>query len=106
MMKKTLLSGIVLSTILLSACDDNTDTLGNSLTNTVDLFEIVTDTFDVKTRSIVVDSILSQSQYSYIGHIKDTETGTYVTSNYMSQFAILESFDGTQILPEKKRYPV
>jgi len=103
MMKKTLLSGIVLSTILLSACDDNTDTLGNSLTNTVDLFEIVTDTFDVKTRSIVVDSILSQSQYSYIGHIKDTETGTYVTSNYMSQFAILESFDGTQILPEKEK---
>lgn len=102
MMKRTLLSGIVLGTVLLSACDDNTDTLGNSLTNTVDQFDIVTDTFDVRTRSVVVDSVLSQSQYCYLGHIKDSETGTYVTGNYMSQFAILESFDGTQILPAKE----
>lgn len=99
MMKIRLLYGIVLATILLSACDDTTDTLGNSLTNTADQFEIITDTFEVKTRSIVVDSVLSRSQYSYLGHIKDQETGTYVTSNYMTQFAILESFDGTTILP-------
>lgn len=99
MMKIKLLYGIVLATILLSACDDNTETLGNSLTNTADQFEIITDTFDVKTRSIVVDSVLSRSQYCYLGYIKDPETGTYVKSNYMTQFAILESLDGTSILP-------
>lgn len=99
MMKIRLLFKFVLVAIIIVACDDNTDTLGNSLTNTVDQFEIITDTFNVKTRSIVVDSVLSRSQYSYLGHIKDQETGTYVTSNYMTQFAILESFDGTSILP-------
>lgn len=103
MMKIKFLFGIVLGTILFSACDDNTDTLGNSLTNIVDRFEIISDTFEVKTRSVIVDSVLSQSQYSYLGHIKDTETGTYVTSNYMSQFAILESLDGSKILPDKDK---
>lgn len=100
MIRKVLLSGFVFATILLSSCDDNTDTLGNTLTNTVDQFEIITDTFNVTTRSVVVDSILSRSQYNYLGHIKDPETGTYVTSNYMTQFAILEAFDGSTLLPE------
>ncbi len=81
------------------ACDDTSETLGNTLTSTADQFTIITDTFEVKTRSIAVDSILAKSQYSYLGHIKDTETGTYVTCNYTTQFAILESLDGTTIFP-------
>lgn len=101
MNKIGLLYGIVFSTILLYSCDDNTDTIGNSLTNAVDQFEIITDTFPVRTRSIVVDSVLSQSRYCYLGKIKDAETQTYVTSNYMTQFSILESLDETSILPSK-----
>ena len=45
MMKMKFLSGIVLTSILLISCDDTTDTLGNSLTNNVDQFQIITDTF-------------------------------------------------------------
>ncbi len=101
MMKMKFLSGIVLTSILLISCDDTTDTLGNSLTNNVDQFQIITDTFNVRTRSVVVDSVLSRSQYSYLGHMKDPETGTYVTSNYTTQFAVMESFDEMQILPKK-----
>lgn len=101
MMKMKFLPGIVFASILLVACDDTTDTLGNSLTNNVDQFQIITDTFNVKTRSIVIDSVLSRSQYSYLGHIKDPETGTYVTSNYMTQFAVLESFDEISLLPKE-----
>ncbi len=101
MMKMKFLSGVVFTSILLVSCDDNTDTLGNSLTNNVDQFQIITDTFDVKTRSVVVDSVLSRSQYSYLGHVKDNETGTYVTSNYTTQFAVMESFDGMAMLPEE-----
>lgn len=101
MMKMKFLTGVVLASILLVACDDSTDTLGNSLTNKVDQFQIITDTFEVRTRSVVMDSVLSRSQYSYLGHMKDPETGTYVTSNYTTQFAVLESFDGTSPLPEE-----
>lgn len=100
-MKARFLFGIAISTLTFLSCDDTTDTLGNSLTSNADHFEILTDTFLVSTRSILADSVLSRNQYSYLGRIKDPETGTYVTSNYTTQFAILESLDGTPFLPEK-----
>lgn len=100
-MKAKFLFGIAMSTLAFLSCDDTTDTLGNSLTNEADHFEILTDTFFVSTRSILADSVLSRNQYSYLGRIKDPETGTYVTSHYTTQFAILESLDGTPFLPEK-----
>lgn len=65
--------------------------MGNTLTNDVDKFTFATDSFDVSTRSIITDSVLARSSYSYIGCIKDPETGSYITSDYMSQFSILEN---------------
>lgn len=100
MSKIKILSAISLSLILF-ACDDTTDTIGNSLTNDSDRFEIVTDTFTVTTKSVMADSILSRSPYNYLGHIKDPETNTYVTSSFTTQFAILESFDNVAQFPDK-----
>lgn len=85
-----MLACAVLATAALASCDDTTDTLGQSLTNHVDIFHSVADTFEVSTRSVTTDSVLSRSRYCYLGHVKDTETGTYVTSNFTSQFALLE----------------
>lgn len=99
MMRINFLMGILL--MLITSCDDTTNTIGNSLTNELDKFEILTDTFEVETKSIVVDSILSRSQYNYLGHIKDPETNTYISSSFTTQFAILESFDRTPQFPDK-----
>lgn len=84
---------IAITAMCICACDDTTDELGTTLTNDVDRYEILLDTFDIQTRSIIADSILSMSTYSYLGHIKDPETNSYVTSHYMSQFAVLETLD-------------
>lgn len=92
-MKLKLFAWLVIAATALAACDDTTDTLGNSLTSTTDQFDILTDTFNVATKSITVDSVLSRSQYSYLGRVKDPETGAYVTSNFTTQFAILERMD-------------
>lgn len=100
-MKARLMIGIAISAMAILSCDDTTDTIGNSLTSEADHFDILTDTFYVSTKSIVVDSVLSRNQYCYLGHIKDQEAGTYITSNYTTQFAILESLDGTTFLPER-----
>ena len=62
---------MVMAFVAMTSCDDNTDTLGNSLSNEVDKFTIITDTFLVSSRSITVDSVLSRNTYSYIGHVKD-----------------------------------
>lgn len=93
-MKLKLFASIAFAAIALAACDDTTDTLGNSLTNRTDQFDIVTDTFNVTSRSIIADSVLARSLYSYLGHVKDPETGTYVTSNYTSQLSIVENLEG------------
>ncbi len=74
------------------ACDDNTDTLGTTLINNMDHLEITTDTFILTTRSIVADSVLARSTTSYLGTIRDPETGEYITSNYMTQFHTLEDY--------------
>jgi hypothetical protein len=92
MMRKMLLTGIVTSLMFtISSCDEDTAGIGKSLTSNVDLFAIVPDTFDVTSRSIAVDAVLSQSIYSYLGRIKDPETSAYITSDYMTQFATLEN---------------
>ena len=89
-MKAKWIAGIVLTALAFSACDDNTDDVGASLTNRLDKFQIVTDTFAVSTRSLLVDSVITHSKYTYLGRIKDPETGAYVTSSYSTQFMHLE----------------
>ena len=89
-------------TIAISSCDEDTVDMGTSLTSSVDQFAVLADTFDVSTRSIIADSVLSRSSYSYLGRIKDPETGTYISSDYMTQFAILEN-EANNIFPSKDK---
>ena len=84
------MAGIAMATIAISSCSEDTIDLGNSLTSDIDQFIISSDTFYVSTRSIVADSVLSRSPYSYLGRMKDPETGSYVSADYTTQFAILE----------------
>lgn len=90
MFRKLIMAGIAIATVAISSCSENTTDMGNSLTNNVDQFIISTDTFSVPTRSIVADSVLSRSVYSYLGRMKDPETGSYVSADYTTQFTILE----------------
>ena len=87
--------------IAISSCDDNTEQLGYSLTNSVDQFDMLPDTFSVSSRSIIADSVLSRSAYSYLGRIKDPETGSLITSDYMTQFTILENESGIMFPDEE-----
>jgi hypothetical protein len=84
---------IALTAMAITSCDDNTSYLGTSLTDTVDNLNISADTFNVRTRSIVVDSVLSRNSTGYIGKIKDPQTGAYITGNYMTQFHTMEDYD-------------
>lgn len=90
-MRNWIMVGIALLTAAISSCSEDTSTLGYSLTNDVDRFTIETDTFDITTRSIAAGSVLSRNAYSYLGRIKDPETGTYIKCDYTMQFSLLES---------------
>lgn len=90
-MKNCIMVGIALLIAAISSCSEDTSTLGYSLTSQVDRFTTETDTFDIATRSIASGSVLSRNVYSYLGRIKDPETGTYITCDYTTQFSLLES---------------
>ena len=90
-MRKLIMAVIAVIVVAISSCTETTDLMGNSLTSDINKFEVTTDTFDVSTKSIKVDSVLSRSVYSYIGRLKDPETGSYIVSDYMTQFHILEN---------------
>lgn len=87
----------IMSCITIASCDDTTDSIGNSLTDNMDMLKVTTDTFNVATRSIVADSVLSRSTIGYLGKIRDIETGNYITGDFMAQFSTLENYK----LPEK-----
>ena len=83
--------GVALLIAAISSCSEDTSTLGYSLTSGVDRFTTETDTFEVTTRSIASGSVLSRNVHSYLGCIKDPETGTYIKCDYTTQFSLLES---------------
>lgn len=88
---------LTLVVALLASCDDNTDNIGSSLIHDMDKLDVVTDTFQLSSRSIVADSVLSRNTIGYLGKVRDPETGAYITSNFMTQFHIRENF----FLPNK-----
>lgn len=92
-MKLFKLTAFFLAALSLAACDDTTDTIGSSITNDVDNLIITDAAFNVTTRSMAADSVLSKTNKGIIGKVRDPETGTYLTADYMTQVAPLSTFD-------------
>jgi len=92
MKKLILLTGTAIAMMAFSACNDETLDIGNTLTQQADKLTISSADYQVSTRTILADSVLIRSSYCYIGNVKESETGTYVKSDFMTQFNILESF--------------
>lgn len=75
-----------------SACNDDTLTVGDVLTNEVDVLKVSSANYNVTTRTVTVDSVIARTNDCYFGRIKDPETGAYIKSDFMSQMNILETF--------------
>lgn len=89
---KNIAAVALLLSMVFTACSDNTDTIGQSLTDNLDHVQIYTDTFTVTTKSIEAGPVVSKTTIGLVGRIKDPETGSYVTGNMMTQFHIQEGF--------------
>ena len=97
-MKLKTLTSLLLVSLIIISCDDSTDGIGTTLTNKRDQLDITTDTFNVTTKSIAANAVLSRNISGYIGKFKDPETETDITADFMTQFGVLENF----YLPEFK----
>lgn len=93
-MKHPLLFIFALATTAMSflSCDDTTDTIGMSLTESVNNVNVSADTFFVESHSVAAKDIVARSSNGYLGKIKDPETKSYVTCNYMTQFTTMGNY--------------
>ena len=87
-----LLTVLVIAALTFAACDDTTEGIGGSITNKIDNINISNSAFNVTTKSIVADSVLSRNNTGLIGKMKDPETGNYVKGDYMTQLSVLPTF--------------
>lgn len=99
MNKLTYMAGAALTAMAIFACDNESLNIGNTLTDDSDQLALSSDNFDVATRTIVADSVLALSTNCYFGRVKDPETGADVTSEFTTQFHLL---DNVYISPEQK----
>ena len=86
------LTVLVIAALTFAACDDTTEEIGGSITNKIDNINISNSAFNVTTKSIVADSVLSRNNTGLIGKMKDPETGNYVKGDYMTQLGVLPTF--------------
>lgn len=95
----TIMAASVFTLVAISSCDNDELNIGQSLTDEGDKITASTATYDVTTRTIMADSVLSLSADCYFGHVKDPETGAEVTSEFTTQFHLTEH---TYIYPEER----
>lgn len=81
---------ILIALVCCIACDDNTGTLGNSITPGADSIDIKTRTYYATTRSLAVDSVLGKTGKVYLGRFTDPETDAIFEADFIAQFNCAE----------------
>ena len=98
-MKIRLFTAIAITAMAMVSCSEDTDTIGSSITNETDKLVFSTGVYSATSRSILADSVYSHNTDNYFGMVKDPETKSYVKSDIMAQFNMIEGFS----LPSKDR---
>ena len=96
-MKSRLFTAIAFTAMALISCNEDTGVIGSSLTDEADKLALSTGIYQATTRSILADSVYARNYDCYFGKVKDPETGTYITSEFMAQFNMLENY----VMPDK-----
>lgn len=78
--------------VAISACEEDTLNIGSTLIGKVDQLNFSSATFNVETRTIPSKPILTRSNTCHFGQVRDSETGSYTKSEFMTQYHILETF--------------
>lgn len=90
-MKLKFITAIAFGAMAIISCDEDTATIGESLTSENDKLVVSTHNFNVHTQSIAVDSVFSRERQCYFGKVRDPETDTYVKSEFTTQFNMMEN---------------
>lgn len=94
---RNIVASIAMLLLVLTSCDDTVGSIGSSLNSTSETLHVSADTFDVDSRTVIAGPVLSRSSIGYLGAMKDPETGSLLTSNFMTQFHALDNFSMPEI---------
>ena len=98
-MKLKFVTAIAITAMAIISCSEDTDTIGSSITNETDKLVFSTGVYNATSRSIMADSVYSYNSDCYLGMVKDPETKSYVKSDFMAQFNMIEGYT----LPDKDK---
>jgi hypothetical protein len=91
MNKLKYMAGVAIAAMAISSCTENTEMIGNSMTSESDKLDVSSSVFHATTRTILADSVLTKSSYTYLGRVIDPETQTEVKSDFTTQFYVLKN---------------
>ena len=86
-----LLLAIACATLGLSACDDDTAGIGSDVMPGQDQVTTSQKTYSILSRTVQSDSVLANTNDSYLGCVVDPETRAKTTCNFLAQFNVLEN---------------
>ena len=92
-------TAIAIAARALISCSEDTVSVGTSLTNETEKLAVSTGTYHATSKSVLVDAVYSRDFDCYFGKVKDPETASYVESEFMTQFNMLEN----TTLPDKSK---
>ena len=98
-MRLRLFTAIAFTAMAMISCNEDTDSIGTSLTQNTDQLKISTGIYEATTRSILADSVYARNFDCFFGLVKDPETDTYVMNEFMAQFNVLEDL----VLPDEEQ---
>ena len=87
-----LLFVVAAAPIIFSACDDDTASIGFDVMPGGDGVSTSQSTYVVHSVALAVDSVLSNTNDSYLGCVVDPETRAKTTCSFLAQFHVLESY--------------
>ncbi|MGN1353343.1 MAG: DUF4270 domain-containing protein [Alloprevotella sp.] len=93
-MHRRLLSAIILTMTAMTAfvaCDDDTAAIGTGVMPGNDNVATSQSTYVINSRTIATDSVLANSNDSYLGCVIDPETRAKTTSNFLAQYYLLDN---------------
>lgn len=78
--------------LALTACDDDTVSVGAEVLPDMDKITTSTQTFTLNSRSHRADSVLANTNSCYLGSIVDPETRSRTTCDFLAQYHVVEDF--------------
>ncbi|MGL5272921.1 MAG: DUF4270 domain-containing protein, partial [Phocaeicola sp.] len=89
----------LLLTIIACSCDDSTSGIGDTVIPEGDHIQAGVANYEVKTRSLLMDSIYARTSTAYLGKYTDPQYGEF-TADFLAQFNCTDDFEFPEHLQE------